>query len=442
MSASLKLLRIEIRRNIGLWLFPFVIILVLYSTAETLPRSIWLWPQTSLSIRDTMLLVGPLAAGLGAWSADRNRRRGIEELLVSTPRTATIRELGNWGATAAWINLGYAVAAVAMLLIAYLKGSSGTLILWPVVVGLFAVMASSASGYAAGCYLPSRITAPIVAVAFYWAQGIAAYNLWNNPASYLSPVTELEYSVFWGVLPDIFAEQSMWLVGVTGVSLAAVILRGKASPKAAWIALLGATIVAGIGAATLLGTPVQVTQDQKQEARIAYEPVCDRKGTVPVCVHPAYQAALPKAATAIEAIAGPLTDLPGGPKRAEQESNGEVVLERNGTLSFYLSDSNIGNDNFSSELAWALVKDSGSSRGEKETPLLNEAQSAIAGWLLQRSDIDVSSLNYATARGADTETTAKARERFARLPTDERKSWLRANYIKLRAGSISLEDLP
>lgn len=441
MNASLKLLRIEARRNVGLWLFPFVVLLIGYTTAETLPTGIWLWPQTSLSIRDTLVLVGPLAAGLAAWAAGRNRRRDLEELLATTSQPAAIRDLANWGATTAWVCLGYVVAAALMLLATYFGSEWGAPILWPVLIGFFAIVANSALGYAAGYYLPTRITSPVVAVALYWVQGIAAYYLVANPASYLSPVTELNYSVFWGVLPHIFIQQSLWLLGISGVALAAVVLKGGGSPKAAWISLFGASTVAAIGAAALLVTPVEVTAAQKQEAHVPYEPIC-AKGAIPVCVHPAYEKMLPETAAVVDEVTEPLISVPGGPTRAEQKSYGEVNLRRDGTLIFYLSDTNFGTSDLAAELVRALVRDPVSTIGADKELFPNDAQAVIAAWLLQQAGRDPHSLDYWTSADANSEAVAATRKRFDQLSPEERRSWFRKNYVDLRAGKIGLKDLP
>lgn len=334
---AFKLLRIEARRSVAMWLFPFVVVLVGYTTAETLPNGFWLWPQTALSIRDTLILIGPLAAGLAAWAAGRNRRRGIEELLATTPRPSAIRDLFNCAATATWVCLGYVVAASLTLLAAYFGGAWGAPILWPVLLGLFAIISNSSLGYVAGYYVPIRITAPVVAVAIYWVQGTAAYYLLANSASYLSPVTELEYSVFWGVLPHIFVGQSLWFLGVSGVALSAVALRGGVNPLATWIMLSGAATATAVGVAMLLATPISVTSAQKQEARVPYQPICAKK-KISVCVHPAYEKMLPETAVVAEKVTKPLVDVAGGPRRVEQKAYGEVELRSDGTLLFYLSD--------------------------------------------------------------------------------------------------------
>lgn len=135
MSGVARLLWIEVRRNQGLWLFPLVAALTVWTTINILPSGPWLWPQISVFMRQALLLVLPLVAGLSAWNAGRNRRRGMEELLAATPRSPASRDLVTWGAAATWYGLAYALAAVIILLSAFVGGAWGWPVLWPELLG-------------------------------------------------------------------------------------------------------------------------------------------------------------------------------------------------------------------------------------------------------------------------------------------------------------------
>ncbi len=51
------LLRLEARRSAGLLLFPFVVLAVWFLSDQGRARGIWLWPDVSLSIESTVVLV-------------------------------------------------------------------------------------------------------------------------------------------------------------------------------------------------------------------------------------------------------------------------------------------------------------------------------------------------------------------------------------------------
>lgn len=442
MSAVVRLLRIEARRNPGLWLVPLVTASTVAATISILPKGIWLWLQTSVSIRETAILVGPLVAGLSTWAAGRNRRRGIEELLAATPRPAASRDFVAWGGAAVWHGLAYALAAGLVLLFAYVGGAWGSPVLWPVLLGLLAVLTLSAIGYAVGYYIRNRLATPLVAVATYLVLGFtadSAGNLMENPRiTYLSPIAGLAGSVFYGVQPNVFFEQSLWLLGLAGAALAAVALKWRRS-VGAWCALLAAMAVAALGSSMLLlQTPLGPVQGQMEEARASYEPVCAEGGRLPVCVHPAYEKMLPETAAVVRDVAAPLVGVPGGPTSAEQDPE-HRGFSPDGPLPFFLYDSNSGGQALAEALAVELTRSpSPASPGEPEA-ILNDAQAAFAAWLLEQADVDPDFAIYVSSSPEAVRSTA---ERFAALDPARREKWILDHYAGLRAGELTLEDFP
>ena len=439
MTTAGRMLRIEARRSLGLWLFPPVAFLVWFTTRETLPAGIWLWPETSFSIQQTLVLAGPLAAGMAAWAATREKRLSTEELLVTTPQPAAVRLLVAWTSSVVWIVFGYLAAIAILFASAYLNGVYGLPTVWPIILGLFALVADSAIGFAAGQFVPSRFTSPLVAIALYWVQGVTiAYSL--SSLRYLSPVVDLYRSVFYGVVPNIFVAQSLWLLGLAVVALALVARRGARRSAVPWIALAVGLGTTAMGAALLLGTPTQVTPMQLHEARIPYEPACD-DGDLRVCVHPSYRQMLPEAFATIRGVSDPLVGVDGGPERAEQTPAADTGLASDGTLSFYVYDATSMGDELASSVTLSLVFDpSAEQDGTKPTPP-GAAQSAIGGWLLEQAGRKSSVAdNWAT--GGDTQQVTQARERFDALSEGKRAAWFDANFRKLRAGEIAAEDIP
>lgn len=435
-TGILRLFRIEARRNLGLWVFPFAVIAVWYLSAEERADGIWLWPDISVSIEGTLAVVGPMAAGLAAWTASRNRRRGTEELLATTPYPAASRDFAAWFATAAWLSLAYAAAAGFIHLIAFWDGAWGSPILWPVLVGFFALLAHSALGYAVGHYLPSGFTAPLIAVTLFLLQITPVY--FSSSVHHLAPLGEsLTRSVFHGVLPNLFFGQTLWFLGLAGVALATVAL--KRSRNIVVITMTIATVsTATLGAILLLEKPPWASPAKVEAATVSsYEPVCVTK-EIPVCVHPAYEALLPEVAPVVSEISSPLVDLPGGPTRAEQVYSSFATPEP-GTVSFFLYDRNSLGDVLASQVTGDLVgrQTPAVLRDNGDTP--NDAQIAIEAWLLHQSGRDS---EYAIFAGGEPEAIAAAAQRFAELAPKGRDEWLRKNYSGLRAGKLKLKDLP
>jgi len=112
--AAGRLFTIETRRNIGFWAFPFLAGLAwlawrINQGAEP-HSSVALWPQTSIDIAFAVAFVGPAAGGLAAWVAGRDRRRGMDDLLATTPLPVSRRELTLLAATTLWVLCAYLAA--------------------------------------------------------------------------------------------------------------------------------------------------------------------------------------------------------------------------------------------------------------------------------------------------------------------------------------------
>lgn len=80
----IEILKIETRRNIGLLALPLLIIMGWFSA-----NSVWArnpvdispqWPDASVAISFSTVLIGPMLGGMAAWVASRGQRREVSEL--------------------------------------------------------------------------------------------------------------------------------------------------------------------------------------------------------------------------------------------------------------------------------------------------------------------------------------------------------------------------
>ena len=454
-ASLLRIFVTEARRNLGLLLFPLVAALVVYTASETLPSGVWLWSATSSSLQGILILVGPLAAGVAAWVAGRDKRRGTEELIALSPRPMFQRDLILWAATTAWLCLAYTLAAAVLLFLTYRGATWGSPVWWPVSLGLCGILLDSSLGYAAGVYVRSRFTAPLVAVALYWIQGVTIYDL-NSSAKYLSPLAGQEFTdVFFEDPYTINAPQSLWLLGLAALILTLVALKRSGSRRA-WGAMLAAVVVTAVGVTLLLRTPADYRVLQARAKPVPYEPVCVEK-RVRVCVHPAYESLLPGAARISSEVAVPLVGIPGGPVRVEQAPV-ESKLRPDGTLSFTLYDATTLGGYLAEDVAINLVRDQRAtaqySRREKQSSAprngdpcagfdgyATQSQNVVASWLMKRAGFSYKSSSFGATLDYCPELKA-AFERFSSLRPQDREAWLRANYADLRSGKLELKDLP
>ena len=136
MTASLRLLRIEVRRSLGLLLFiPFAAMVWLIVSLATSDKVV-LWPEVSIAVRDGVAVVGTAAAGVAAWVAGRGRRARMEELLITTARPPVVRELAAWAAIAGWGLFGCVLGAAVVLVQASLNATWGSPLPSTMVIGL------------------------------------------------------------------------------------------------------------------------------------------------------------------------------------------------------------------------------------------------------------------------------------------------------------------
>jgi hypothetical protein len=399
-SVSPRMVRTEVRRSMGMWLFPFMVAVLVWMIAGS---GFWieglLWGGAAMLIRDTLILFGPLAGGLAAWTAGRERRRGTEELLSTTSRPAAARDLAAWTGIVAWCGLAYLSVAAGFLFYTCLNTTWGSPVLGPITVGLAALFAHSAIGYAAGNYWPSRFVAPLVAIALYWAQAVPqflGYKMVPSPGGgwmylstsviHLSPVVgDSEYSAFYGVLPNVALPQSLWMLGLAGLALASVVLHRRRD-LLSWVALSVAVAVAVVGVTMLMQTPAQVTDAQRRAALIPHELVCV-EGRITVCAHPAEQASLEEDAALINRVAAPLARIPGVPTRAEQKPEYRHP-KPDGTLPYQPFHPTTSRDDRMLYVALDLVRDPYRTVSREE-PMVDDSQAVVAGWLLQEAGVDL-----------------------------------------------------
>ncbi len=323
---SVGLLRIEFRRSVGLLAFPLFLAVAWFLGRGFLPTGLLVWLDTSSAIRSSVLPLIPLVGGLSAWTAIRNRRRGMGEMLATTPLSPVSRNLGTWAGTALWGVAAYALYACVLLALTLPNATWGAPSTGLLLVGLLALVTGSTLGYAAGYYFPSLFVPPIVAVLLFAAQ-IMPLNLVGYEMLSSVPNSLVHTDVFQKV-PHATLAQSLWFGGLWCAALAAIALKTRRRSPRYWSLLVGSVASAAVGAVMLVEpTPpgYEVFPGGSSYAPplpdpATFEPVCEGGG-IDVCVHPAYSSLLPEVAKEIEGIAEPLVGLPGSPARAVQKGS-------------------------------------------------------------------------------------------------------------------------
>lgn len=437
------LLRLEARRNVGMLAFLPLAGLTLWVANSGLPELVWLWNETSYALQASVIILAPIAAGIAAWSAGRDKRRKMDDLLATMPTSRPLQSLVSCFGTLSWTAAAY-LAAVALL-----SGLTAWYATWgapapePILIGLLVTMLSGAIGFASGSWMPSRFTAPIVSVALFVGQVFVAD--WRNEKVQIFSPSRLgdQTDVFYELHPTLTLQYATWALGLTSVALVLIVLRSHRTPSL-WLSLVLA------GAVTIGGASALLAGAETAPSRITapYEPVCDEAGFT-VCVHPAYEPLLLETTRMIRSIVAPVAGLPGVPARAEQRSmNDQRYRDPDADpeeLTFELVNTAYHQPGFhvlARDAAWRLV-------GSPDDQMEARAQSVVADWLMYQAGValreETGSGNFLVwgwthpVEGSDEQ---RVLERFIALPPDERRAWLEENWVDLRAGKLTLEDLP
>jgi hypothetical protein len=438
-----RLLLIELRRSGGLWLL--LALPLFFWLHRDLPQIAPFWFETSLTVRDGVTIVGPALAGVAAWLAGREARRATGELLRTTAHPAFARRITSWAGVSLCGIAVYCLIGLAIVAFSWSRASWGGPIFGPMLVGLVAVPAYAALGFAVGRRLPSRFTAPLVVIALLFLQiFVGEQRAWY---AFLSPVVSVNGSVWWGIQPDLAAQQSAFLLGIGGLALASVAFQPRSSGRYRFATALCGLLVAGSVGAVWYDAPggrfLFSDPHYRAQSVIPYEPVCTDT-PLPVCVHPAYRASLDDTAATLNNLAAPILGLPGVPTRAEQGYPGLRADPTGETLWFSL----FGRPEYlplsvvprlmHDPNSWQPVE--AAKHCPNSDPQMCEAARAVLGrWLLRQAGVADEQIGGAFP---NTPAVGAAVARFAALDPQTQHTWLVAHFADLRAGRVPLEELP
>jgi hypothetical protein len=345
-----------------------------------------------------------------------------------------------------------------------------------VAVSLAELALVSALGFAAGTFFPSRFTAPLAAFGAFLLclEGFRNAVGRSSPYALLSPTTYVPddgTGLFRHYLPDVSIAQLMFLVGLTLVALAVLGLpraadagprlrRAAAVIGVAGLAAAGTAIgLTGTARTGAYGTVIPALHDAANDRPIPYTPVCGQAAGVPVCVHPAYRNFLPAITVALAPVLREIASLPGAPARVDQVVVNDLIASNGAAITgvppvFRLpvpatpDETSFGQDagTFTSYLQATLV--TGFVVGAHGFVFLGPAagtpaQQAVVLALLQKAGTATQTGGGPeNSQHAKAEQVAAAARRFAALPAATRHAWLAAHLAALRAGRITLAQLP
>jgi hypothetical protein len=499
----LRLLRLELRHNAMAWLLPVVaglFWLVIYRKAMAMPP---LWNLRAQSFQSGAVLDFAVpVTGAAAWMGSREARRRVTDQVTVTARPRWVRLLAPWAATTAWAMVTYLGCLAALYGATAHQASWGGPLWWPAIVAAASLPAFSALGFAVGTFLPSRFTAPLAAIAVFFIIALASELIVGSHSSWqVSPIVTAPWDLgpqagvatFYPYLPDLSIAQVMFLAGVTVALLGALALpagSGGRALRAAAAALTAAGLAAASTAALLAGTgtldahgmiDIPALHDAATDQPLQFTAVCSRTA-IPVCLNPAYRTYLPATASALAPLLSQLAGLPGAPSRIVQGSltyhqgagncvelrqPGPAVSGSPPVSSLVLPIQLTGQAMTAAQVASQVVATYGPQLMAGvigNGPGASPAQNAVATALIMAAGLRVvyvdpgSSPQCGTVpqppatrgrrdagpspRAALGTPARTAAVRFAALPAAVRHAWLMRHMVALRAGQITLAQLP
>src|SRR5215467_15663678 len=486
LRSGARLLRLEFRHSAMLWLVPLAAGLFWYNAYRPVMAMPALWSLRAPSMQHNALLDFVLpVVGAATWMGSRESRRGTGDLTAIVARPRWTRQLIAWAALTAWALAGYAICVGAVYGVTAAQAAWGGPLWWPAAVGAAGLPALAAIGFAAGTWFPSRFTTPLVSIGTFMLLGFStqfahgATSLWQasptiSGVSGIGP--DAGVATFYPYLPDLPIAQVMFAVGLTIAVLGALALprgSGGRSLRAAAAAITGAGLVAAGTAVGLAGTgklddhgmiAIPALHNAASDRPIRFTPVCSHTA-IPVCLNPAYASYLAPTAAALKPVLTEIAGLPGAPARVSQGAaaynqgagNGVGIglagPTTSGTPPVYhmlLPDQQLGPTLTTSEFASEVRSTIGPDIVANvigDGPGASRAQHAVAAALMMAAGLPVHGPAPRTAVTANSllepgTPAFAAAQRFAALPAPARHAWLMRHLAELRAGQITLAQLP
>ncbi|MFC4534382.1 hypothetical protein [Sphaerisporangium dianthi] len=280
------------------------------------------WENIVVAVIGSLRLTGPVAAAFAAWVAVRKRRAARDRppgawRVLRAPLAVLVVVVGAFGAT---------VTMLAMK--AVLTEQAGRLSPTGLAMGAAGLSLYAVIGWIAGWAAPWMITP--------FAAGVGSYGLFASLAAgpgwtvKLAPATSEPYDPFEGLSRAAFANQSLWLLGLTAALLltwAAIVTRRALALASALLAVLAA----GTGMARVLGETraVAVTEPMVYSCQ---------EWPITVCVHPGMGGGLTELGAAFTTIAARLTGTPAAFSRVEQRPREDVRPAAPGAVTIRVDD--------------------------------------------------------------------------------------------------------
>ncbi|MBA3360535.1 MAG: hypothetical protein H0T94_03525 [Acidimicrobiia bacterium] len=419
------------RRSPAKWAFPLVAGFEIWILQELRFTGFPIWSEVGAALMYSVLVLGPVAAGLAGLRAWVERRPALVDLDTGMVREAAVRR---WLATAGeigWVALAF-LTGVLFLMAAVGPGATWGEPDWMLVAAAFlAVWACGFIGWSVSWLLPSRVTGPLVGLALYMAMGLSVSLDLTVGASWIPSSLE-RLTPFEVSRPGLRVAQVAIFGGfiLAGVAASAI---GVRSRRAILGLVVGLTlVVAGLVVAPV-GRPAVAAIDPPQ--------VCD-PGVVTVCYHPAYSTGAQPVIVAVRRTMAPLLTAGVVPSRLAQYEYEEPA----GVSVPFLMDPDP--NEASRAVARAALAGAVGAGVCEDFEDRYRVWTVVEAWLISQAGYEAGQLVFDQTGQShrldpffDPDHQAMY-QRFVAVPDDDRIVWLAGHFDRLRSCDVGTEELP
>lgn len=306
---------IEMRSSPMAYFFPALFGVGVWAAFQTKEPGLSYWPNAIMAVNTSVLLVGPVFAGLAAWLATRERRRDLAQVRLLALRPGWAFPIAELAAVTVWALLAHLVTMLVVTGYMLWAGAIGPWQPAMVVSGVLSAVFYPTLGYLAGRLVPRRFVPPMVAIGAYLITVLRSTQS-GEPWYLLTPVFDELVDPFGGPQAGLYWRHGVWLLGLTGLLATVTALRVDRRRSVA-LATTGAVAVAAAGA--LLVSALGGTYYADESPPFSYECAEQR---ITICVHPAFGEALPGLHNTFGPLSARLTGTPAEITRLEQRPRG------------------------------------------------------------------------------------------------------------------------
>ncbi|MEF9906188.1 hypothetical protein [Streptomyces sp. P9-A2] len=411
-------LRIELARSGFLWFVPVLVCVGVAIAWHTLRPGVAYWPSTITSANASVVITGPLVAGMATWLGAREKRRGLVYLRVLSPQADWLHLAAELIAVLAWTAFSYVFVLLTVALRTSFMGATGRFSLSAALAGAMGLCLHAVAGYAIGRCWHGRIAPPLVAIGAFV---ITLYGSGGYGSSWylLFPVLIDVPDPFSAWQPGLYWRQLLWLFALVAL-LTSLCLAGvwRSRILLACVAFSAALAVAG-GYVTW-----QLRGVYFEPGEPAFSYAC-RQGTVTVCVNPTFRAALPDLEAGFSEIVRKLDGTPGEVTKLEQRPRGVGGAASPGAHAIHMD--NLGPGWLSevrSEFLQELVDQDACMDAEEDAYLLTES---VAAWITDEAVPENSRSAYAS-------------DHLRGLSPGQSRNWLNDHFTQFRECSLVSSD--